>query len=199
MPVSCKIISVGLEGVAPLMFDRYAGDNETQLPVEQKMHFGADGRTLVLPQTNIYSFLTAENTVSAPRAIFDARKYKDVCRAIKGFVLVLPISGDIPILRKGKPIVFNGFSDGRDEKAGIYVRKDTARLKDGVPNPKVRPVIELPWGVEFALQLLDNDGEMTPEKLEHVFSLGGLKVGFGTFRGVYGKFAVTKWEVTTGK
>ena len=67
-----------------------------------------------------------------------------------------------------------------------------------MPNPKVRPLVDLPWSADFTVRLYDNP-ELSPAKMFETFEQGGLKVGFGTYRGMYGKFAVTRWDVTEGE
>jgi hypothetical protein len=182
--------TVRLEGFMPLMFDRYAGDNKTQLPVEEKMYFLPDGKTLCIPAANISSFLSAKNTTSVAKLV-GGRGYKNLANALLGFVQIEPYS--IPLLRNGEPICFNGFANDRDEVAGIYVDRRVARLDKGIPNPKVRPVVDLPWEIEFTLRLFKND-EVDETLLKSAFIKGGVAIGMGTFRGVFGKFIVKSWE-----
>jgi len=196
MSLSYKVISVGLQGLTPLMFDRYPGDNDTELDVGEKMYLADDGRTLVLPRANIYSFLTAENTTSAPKAIFDSRAYKGKILQIRAYV-VLP-TADVPITREGKPIEFGGFKNDVDKGAGMRVHRAVARLAKGVPNPKIRPVLDLPWDVAFEIKLFENP-DIRPGTLLELFEKGGLMVGFGTYRGMYGKFLVNRWDVAEGE
>jgi len=71
-----------------------------------------------------------------------------------------------------------------------------ARVKKGnlsVPNPKERPVLSLPWNIEFDMTLLETN-ELSENVLRKLFEVGGLAIGLGTFRGVFGKFVVDKWE-----
>ena len=181
---------VRLVGFMPLMFDRYPGDNKTQLPPESKMYFMADGKTICLPAVNLSSFLSARNTTSVAKLI-GGKRGNDMAGAMLSYVQVSP--AEIPILREGQPIVFNGFSDGRDEVAKIFVHYSVARLPKGVPNPKERPVVELPWEIGFKLRLFKND--VIDETLLHTaFIRGGLALGLGTYRGLFGKFTVDKWE-----
>ena len=186
---------VTLRGVTDLMFDRYAGDNKTQLRVEQKLYFGrqqGDGKTLVLPAANVMSFLSGENTPSAPKVLLPAKDYKKVCRAMLCYVMIEP--QEIPITRDGKPIKFNGFGDGdEDEAAGVYIHRSVARLKGGIPNPKIRPTIRCPWELAFSLRFFRNE-EITEEMVQDMFVRGGIAVGLGTFRGVFGKFIVDQWK-----
>lgn len=183
---------VVLSGLADIMFDPYAGDNETKLEPHQKLYFLRDQRTLCLPAANIMSFLSAQNTDSAPKRILDARKYKAFCFACAAYITINP--GRIPFIRDGAPIIFEGF--GRDEvcpSSGAYISRETARLPKGIPNPKVRPVLPLPWELHFDLTLWPNP-DLQERQLLNVFEKGGISVALGTYRPVYGKFAVTHWE-----
>ena len=180
---------VVLRGLRPIMFDRYPGDNTTELPVDKR--FYRKGNAVVLPAENIMSFLTATNTMSAPKRLLDKRKYKDVCNAFQCFVEV--VEDEIPFVRDGKPVVFGQFVGDEDPESGIYIDRRVARLDKGIPNPKVRPVLPLPWELRFTLRLYPN-GEVGEDILKQMFVEGGITLGFGKFRGRFGKFAVEHWN-----
>ncbi len=190
---SLRVITrqVLLRGLADVMFDRYAGDNKTQLRPDQKLYLGPDGETVGLPAMNLMSFLSSQNTMSAPKRLLDSRSYRKVASGCLSYVTISPQF--IPVLRNGKPIKFHGFDGDEDKEGGIYIHYSVARLKDGVPNPKVRPVVRCPWEVEFTIQMFPNP-DVTEEQLQNLFISGGMALGLGTFRGVFGKFAVEKWE-----
>jgi hypothetical protein len=183
-----------LKGLRPIMFDRYPGDNDTKLEPWQRLNLaGPEGRTICLPSASIMSFLSAQNTDSAPKRILDSRKYKDFCFACAAFISVDPVEM-VPFKRDGKDIEFGVLGKGEvDAKSGVYVDRRTARLEKGIPNPKVRPVLPLPWFLEFTLTLYPNQ-KLQEQQLINVFTLGGVCVGFGTFRPQYGKFCVELWE-----
>lgn len=182
---------VVLVGRTDIMFDRYAGDNNTKLDVWQRLYFGPDGKTIGIPALNLMSFLSAQNTPSAPKRLLDKRKYRETANACLSFVTISPFF--IPLLREGKPIVFTAPNGERDEKTGIYIHRCVARLKDGIPNPKVRPVLPTPWELAFDLTLYPNK-EVQEAQVKMLFSDGGMALGLGTFRGVFGKFAVKQWD-----
>ena len=96
------IRKVTLEGIADIMFDRYPGDNRTQLEPFQKVYLNPEDNTLCMPALNITSALTAQNTNSFPRILLDKRKYKDFARAVLSYTSISP--SHIPILRDGKRI-----------------------------------------------------------------------------------------------
>lgn len=194
--VICR--SVTIEGLTPLMFDRYAGDNDTQLTPSQKLYVADDGRTLVLPATNLMSFLSAKNTDSAPKRLLDSRKYKKFTEACASFVMIEAdteeYSEQLPITRDGKSLQFNGFGDSEVcDSTGMFIRRDVARLEKGIPNPKVRPVLPLAWEVSFKLTLFPND-QIQETQVRNIFDRGGYAVGIGTWRGRFGKFRVAKWD-----
>lgn len=198
-PVDIVKRKVILCGTQPIMFDRYAGDNNTKLEPEQKLYLlPSDSRTISLPAINIMSFLAAHNTNSAPKRLRDKRKYKDICNACLSFVSIGP--DFIPLLRNGKPILFDKFVDDpkapgmgrRDKSSGTWIDQRVARLDRGIPNPKVRPVVPLPWSIEFEFTLFPNR-EIKEQEIINLFAEGGLAIGFGTFRGCFGKFVVEYW------
>lgn len=182
--------TVTLEGTAPIMFDRYAGDNDTKLEAWQKLYFGNE-KTLILPALNLRSFLSAHNTNSAPKRLLDKRKYKDVANAALSFLDISPY--EIPFLREGKPITFGKLEGDKDPVSGVYIHRAVARLDKGIPNPKERPVLPLPWALKFTLVLFPNK-EIQEQQILNLFENGGRALGLGTFRGVFGKFMVTQWE-----
>lgn len=187
---------VRLVGLTDIMFDRYAGDNKTKLSWGQKIYLAPNTSTLVLPTTNIVSFLSAHNTNSAPKRLRDKRAYKDICNACLSFVTVRGLSGNpqyIPFLRDGKPITVGKFGDDVEPESGLYLDRRVARLDKGIPNPKERPVLPAPWSLEFELSILPNQ-EIKEAEVYNLFVEGGVAIGLGTFRGVYGKFSVDKWE-----
>jgi len=186
---------VTLRGLNDVMFDRYAGDNKTQLAWNQKIYLSPGTNILSLPTSNIGSFLSSHNTNSAPKRLRDARVFKKIANACLSFVMIGsegPNPQYIPFLRDGKPIEVGKFGDDRDELSGIYLDRRVARLDKGIPNPKERPVLPAPWSLSFTLSILPNT-EIKEQEIMNLFVEGGLAIGLGTFRGVYGKFEVADW------
>ena len=176
---------VNLKGTTDILFDRYAGDNKVKLAPEQKMYLTAENQ-LYLPSLNILSFLSATNTESAPKLLLDKREYKQVASAILSSVTITP--SRVLFLRNGKPIVFGGFDeDGKDAKSGIEIARHVARLKDGIPNVKERPMLGLDWALNFKMTICPNP-DLNEDMLENLFVDGGARLGLGTFRKAFGKF-----------
>lgn len=176
--------TVTLTGLTAILFDRYAGDNKTQLAPEQKLYL--QDKTVILPSMNITSFLTAINTESAPKMLLDKREYKTVASALLASTVITPSS--IPFLKNGKPIQFGGsFVDDVDPVSGIHLVYHVARLDKGIPNPKVRPMLETPWQLQFKMTVLPHP-DLNEDLIENLFVDGGYRIGLGTFRKAYGKF-----------
>ena len=188
--------SVRLEGITPIMFDRYAGDNKTTLEPGQKMYFERGTKKLVIPALNVMSFFSAQNTPSAPKLLMDPRKYKKTAQIALAVTVITP--DQIPLLGEKGQITFGKFEtnddgDELDPKSGIFTHRSVARLPAGIPNPKVRPVVPVPWAIEFKLSLFPTP-DLTEEQLYNLFVQGGQLLGLGTFRGVFGKFRVADWS-----
>lgn len=189
-------ITVGLEGTQEIMFDRYAGDNKTQLSWDQKIYLPPRSNVLTLPAINIVSLLTAINTNSAPKRLRDKREYKSIANSILSFT---SISGPdkhpqyIPFTRDGREITVGAFEIDHDPESGLYLHRSVARLEKGIPNPKERPVLPLPWALEFSLEIYPNR-EIKEQEIKNLIEEAGIAIGLGTFRGVYGKYRVSKWD-----
>ena len=175
-------IHVRLKGLRPMMFDKYAGDNSTQLPTAEKMYLDSQNR-LTLPALNLYSLLCAENTKSVCRQFF-GKSGKTIGLGIASYTNISPF--DIPIIDDSGPIVFKGWN------GQVYVHKAVARLNKGIPNPKERPTLALPWAVEFQIGYIDNKS-CTLENLRQAFAMGGT-LGLGTFRPFFGTYELETFD-----
>lgn len=129
--------------------------------------------------------LSAQNTASVAKRFY-GKQGRDVALGLMSFVNIEANEGDDPMMA---PI--------KDEKGKIYNQKDTrikyiqhvARLKDGIPNPKERPMIPKNWSVSFKFELQEN-GMLNLATLKKMVEQGGI-LGLGTFRPIFGRFSVT--------
>lgn len=166
------------------MFDRYAGDNNTQLPVSEKMYLDSQ-QHLIMPAVNIYSMLVSENTKSVCRQFF-GKQGRTIALGIASYTSIDPF--DIPIMNDEGHIKFTGFN------GMIYEHRSVARVKGGIPNPKQRPALSLPWRVEFVMSYQENK-QCSLENLRQALTMGGT-LGLGTFRPFFGRYELTRFEVT---
>lgn len=174
---------VKLSGLTSILFDRYSGNNREQLSVMDKVYLEKDN--LVFPSINILSFLSAQNTESAPQRVV-GRGWKIVAKAAQSYIQITPFL--IPFTRDGENIT-------RDN-ADLKIHYAVARVMKGklsVPNPKERPMLETPWELSFNLVLLETP-DLNETLLIKLFEGGGVGIGLGTFRGVFGKFKVSEWK-----
>ena len=96
-------------------------------------------------------------------------------------------------LRDGQPIKLGKFIGDHDPVSGCYIHRAVARLDKGIPNPKVRPVLPLPWSLKFTVDIFPNR-EIKEQDIINLFEEGGRAIGLGTFRGVFGKFRIESWS-----
>lgn len=165
------------------MFDRYPGDNNTSLPPNEKMYLD-DSLHLIIPAINLYSMLAAENTKSVCRQFF-GKTGKNIALGIASYTTVDPF--EILVCDDNGPVTFRGFNDQ------IKVHKSVARLKGGIPNPKERPVLSLPWYIEFDVSYIENK-LCTLDNLRQAFTMGGI-LGLGAFRPYFGRYEVVQFNI----
>lgn len=165
-----------------MMFDRYAGDNSTQLPTAEKMYLDRQQR-LTMPAINILSLLAAENTKSVCRQFF-GKQGRTIALGISSYCNITPF--DIFIEDDKGPIVYIGWN------GQISIHKAVARLAKGVPNPKERPLLALPWYLNFVIEYQENK-YCTLENLRQAMVMGGT-LGLGTFRPYFGRYEITNFN-----
>lgn len=177
-----RVFAVRFTGLRPLMFDRYAGDNATKLAPEDRMYL-SDQRVLTIPAINLFSMLAAENTKSVCRQFF-GKQGKTIALGISSYTNIAPF--EIQIENDSGPVVFNGFDKS------IFIHKAVGRLKNGIPNPKERPTLALPWMINFTVEYQENR-YCTLDALRSALDMGGT-IGLGTFRPYFGRYAMTKFD-----
>lgn len=174
---------VAIRGLTPILFDRYSGNNKEKLAVMDKVY--QENGFLVLPSVNILSFLSSQNSESAPQRVV-GRGWKEVAKACLSYVTIEPFM--VPFMRDGEPLAVS--------KAGLQVHYAVARVMKGklcVPNPKERPLLNLPWELHFKINLYET-AELNEVLLRKLFEVGLHAIGLGTFRGPFGKCKIVKWE-----
>ena len=179
-------IKVKVVGRAPIMFDRYLGQSGSGIETKEKAYLGLKDGKCFFPRINIMSFLCAQNTRSATKTLLDLRKYKKIASLLAA-VVTIP-EDKIPLIntKTGKPY------DGDD----LLEHRIVARLANGIPNEKIRPVTETEeWSLEWTMEVEPiDDTDLNLSMLKFLFEKGGSMVGFGTFRPFYGKFKLVQFE-----
>ena len=184
---SVKIKCIGIVG---LLEDRFIDMSADERPPEQKLYLNAE-KQLIFPSENIFSFLYSQSNGCAKR--YEEKKWKNYAMSGPAYTSITP---EFPTInRNGKPINFIGFTGPEkdyDDVALIRVLRHKAIVKKGsasIPSPKIRPMIEPPWEIEFEISLFENP-LITIQKIKNWFIKGGTEIGFGTYRPRFGRFMV---------
>lgn len=192
-----KVIQVEIEGTTPLICNRFtdaaamAATNGTRAssagergsPREQsesKLYTSADGKTLVIPQPNVFRSIIDGGT------FFKAGKSKVTTQKSSLIPACVSIRGvEIPIIHRDPWTV------------------DTRAVR--IPSTGGRILCHRPifndWKLRFEVEL--DDELITVKLLREIIDASGKRIGLGDFRpsckGPFGKFVVTKWVVEEEK
>jgi hypothetical protein len=175
-------LTATLTGIRPILFDRYGGDNKTKLNSLDKMYLNAVGQCCI-PVLNVFSLLSAQNTPSVAKRFY-GKQGRELALGVQAFVNI-EAAGDDPMMAtiaddKGK------VWEPDDKRISVLLH--VARLKDGIPNPKERPMIPTGWGVKFIFEIQENN-IINTATLKKMVEQGGI-LGLGTFRPIFGRFSV---------
>ena len=188
MEIQIKRIQVKIEGFKPLLFNKFCGIKDEEVPTERK--FDYDDKGVFIENTRLYNFLFdvgdtagSRNTIGAIK-MFTGRKHKELI--IKGNSCIGIEPMEIYLTRAGKNIKFEGFGkNGIDEKE--------AKTGKGKPQIVKRPLINNPWEAEVQINLTEND-DISFQDLEGWFGRGGMIIGLGAWRPRFGQFIVKEFK-----
>ena len=182
-------ITVKIEGVAPLMFDKFIDRSKEDRPPEQKLYL-AEENLLVIPGTNLLSFLISEKHPGAIK-VSESRGAGDFIRYAKSHIFInAPF---YQLTSDGKGVVYKDF---KDKRFGIHmestvVGSGTRAVKEPA---KPRPYLKLPWELEFSMNFLENI-KIDETKLHNWWIMGSKIVGLGNGRPMWGRFNIADWKV----
>jgi hypothetical protein len=181
---------ITVDGLAPILFDRFYDHSQEARPAEQKMYYSSRNKNhLIMPSENIIAFLLGEYPPGCAKA-FEKKKSKEYIQ-IGAQIQITPT--EIPFLDDNdRPVVFNGFEDPRFSivLVGGRTRKGSSSIKQ---EAKPRPVLNLPWRLKFELSLWKNH-LIDENKLRNWFEAGGFQLAVGSWRPRYGRFMVSDWK-----
>jgi hypothetical protein len=189
MEQSSTSITATLRGIRPILFDRYGGDNKTQLAVMDKLYLNERGECGV-PILKVFSLLSAQNTPSVAKRFY-GKQGRDVALGVQSFVNIEAAEGDDPL-----------FAPLKDDKGKVYTKSDkrirqvnhVARLKDGIPNTKERPMIPTGWMIKLKFDIQANT-MLNLATLKRMMEQGGI-LGLGTFRPIFGRYTIEWTEAS---
>lgn len=183
-----KETAVTASGLAPIMFDRFYDQSKTERAPKDKLYLRDD--FIVLPVDNVWAFLTCQRTGCA--RVFEGKGWMDYYRACQSFVRIEEQDPLSFLNDNRKPIKFDNF------KKQTYVYTTNVLVgtgKNTSRNKTSRPVLRMPWQVDFHLILFDNE-LITIQKLEEWFRVGGVLIAWGNGRPKFGRFEIVKWNVS---
>ena len=179
-----KIVTIiaTLRGIRPIMFDRYAGDNKTTLPPMDKGYTNEAGE-FGIPALNVYSLLAAQNTPSVAKRFY-GKSGREIALGVQAHVNIEAVEGGDPLFA---PIKYDDGKTIKKDDNRVRIVEHVARLKDGIPNPKKRPMLPTGWIVKFKFEHEENQ-MCTLAGLENMIKQGGI-LGLGTFRPIFGRYS----------
>jgi hypothetical protein len=117
---------------------------------------------------------------------FYGKQSRNVALGIMSFTEISAVDGDDPM---NAPILDEAGAVYAPQDKRISVLQHVARLKDGIPNPKERPMIPTGWNIK--LQFVHQDNELVNiATLKRMVEQGGI-LGLGTFRPIFGRYVVS--------
>lgn len=164
-------IEIHIVGIKPIILNQYVSIEEKNIPAEKKLTI-ADNK-IVITSDRMIQFLIGEMPAGCIKLFTDTKKFKTLIQKAKANIGIFPRL--IPIA-----------------KADEYIVREDKVVGGTVPKIIKRPMIEN-WEAKFSINLVENPN-IHYETLESWFNRGGIEVGLGAWRPVYGQFIVEKFE-----
>jgi len=183
-------VDIKLSGLSDILFDRFIDHSKDIRPPEQKLYL-TDGNKVVLPCTNIDSFLFGEKPPGCVKA-FCSKGSKEFLRVGMSHLNISP--GLIHFFDdEEKDIVFDGF----DEHSKFWILNQPANTQKGSSvikqEAKPRPAMKLPWNLKFTITIIKNN-VIDTTKLYNWFVKGGMEIALCNYRPRFGRFEVKEWD-----
>jgi len=200
--VKQALISTEIVGLADMQMDHYFGAAQDPNNLDDKMYLDESGG-LCMPAENILHMFYGTFYASAINLVEKKMEWKKAAWEAKALMFIEP--NMVPILRDGEQVIHKGWKktkSGRlhDPEAGIWLDDSLPRVKGGVvagDQGKLRPTLKKPWAMRFNIRVIEEEGSpVTVERIEKWLETGGMKIGIGTHRPVYGRFEVVKFDVS---
>lgn len=178
------------ESLADILFDQFFDHSKEPRPPEQKLYLGKKNQ-IMFPSLNVMAFLFNQKGNSCVTK-FEGKKRGDYISMGFSHVFINPQM--IPFRGKDeKPVFFTDFDNGP-----FYIVRaaPTTKMPGGgfiKQEAKPRPALKMPWTLEFQITLYKNL-LINDVKLRNWFEMGGLLIGLGTYRPLFGRFRIKTWE-----
>lgn len=188
-------IDVTLLGLSGIMFDRFIDHSKEVRPAEQKLYLDPDGKTIVIPNIMIESFITRQLAPVGCACKFEQRKGKEYAGIAMSHIFFSPELIPIVETKTGKPIELKTEIE-KDPRFYVARFSPVTKMSGGgaiKQEAKPRPVLRYGWQISFEIQIMKNH-LIDETKLYNWFTLGGSLIGLGSYRPRYGRFEVKNWK-----
>ena len=176
------IVTVGIEGVCPLIFHRWNCE-----AVEAKSKAAKGSKAKKSDDIESYLYRNGSNQVCLPgeyirQSIIHAAKFKQDPRSPRKSAMDL-FKAALVCLTELTPVGDN--PDFIDQRRVTVQRNGITRL---------RPAMKTGWKAEIDI-MVNIPEYVSPTLLHQVLGDAGRLVGVGNFRPTYGRFAINKWNI----
>lgn len=178
-------INVSLVGEKPIIFNSTDGNlKDEKIPPQKRLPL-VDNK-VVITADRLLTFLIDNDPKNPPGVVklVAGRQYKALINSAKAYVR---FSDNNPLLCNGKEIVFKSMEKNPE------IEVDKRVLKVGKPQLVERPMIKN-WSVNFKIMLFETP-DISFDGLKDWFGIGGIAVGLGASRPIFGQFNVEKFEI----
>ena len=189
--VKCKI-----EGMIPVMFDRYYSIDEQDDPgakkkskkswkdeLPKKMYI--DSKGVYAPVDSIRMMLIGNvHRIGAAKILgsfIETKKATQYMNFCKSCVWVVGTKDPLKVYFESSRKTYDDY----DERSFI-----NAAGSRGITR---RPLINTPWSLTFYVDVVDD--QYTADKVKEFFDVAGLRCGLGAYGPTFGRFLVKVWEV----
>jgi len=188
-------VNCTIEGMVPLMFDRFFNAEETEKPQTKKgkgawkdeiiRKLYVDKKGAYCPADNIRMMLIGNKyRIGAAKILGSfietkkATQYLSFCKAV-----VWVVGPDDPqkVYIEPKRKTYDDY----DERSFINANGSRSITR--------RPIFKTPWSFSFIVQVMDDQYDYN--KIKEFFDVAGLRCGLGAYGPTFGRFLVTKWEL----
>lgn len=186
-----------IEGMVPLMFDRFYNPEVTEKPpkkkgknawkneLTKKLYVGNKG--VYCPVDNIRMMLIGnKHRLGAAKilgAFIEKKKAPEYLNFCKAMVWVVGPNDPQKVYIEPKRKAFDDY----DERSFINASGSRSIAR--------RPILKTPWKFSFIVQVMDDQYNYT--KIKEFFEVAGIRCGLGAYGPTFGRFRVTKWELKT--
>lgn len=180
------IVSVTIEGIAPILFHRYDCD-----AVETKTNAAKGSAAKKTDDIESYVYRNDAGEICLPgeylrQSIIMAAKFRQDPRSPRKSAMDLFKAAIIPLTE----LASLGVSEwDYEDRRRVVIQRNAI--------PRIRPALRSGW--KATIELMVNIPEYVPPVLlRQVLDDAGRLIGVGDFRPTFGRFAVSGWEIASG-